>query len=92
MGKRITYDKCAEIITNLKSFSDIIKKTNIYPNLIRLKLEITNEYGTKYFEAIDEYRNEWIVEYQWLDPSKPYFMYSKTNPVAIDPIIIEKTF
>jgi len=31
-------------------------------------------------------------EKKWLDPSKPYFMHSKTNPVAIDPIIIEKIF
>jgi len=32
------------------------------------------------------------IEKKWLAPSKPYFMHSKTNPVAIDPIIIEKIF
>ena len=91
-GKKNNYNKCNEIINNLILFSKILEEKKIYPHLIRLKFEITNEYGTKYFEAIDEYDNEWIVEYQWLDPSKPYFMYSKTKPVAIDPIIIEKIF
>lgn len=64
----------------------------IYPKVIRIKSEVTNEYGIGYFEAIDDRGDAWTIEKRWLDPSKPYFMHSKTFPVAIDPIIIEKIF
>lgn len=83
---------CREIIAALKEFSKIIREKKIYPKVIRVTYEVTNEYGTRYFEAVDDEGSEWIVKYRWLDPSKPYFMYSKTNPVAVDPIIIEKIF
>jgi hypothetical protein len=83
---------CLQIIKTLTDFSKVIEKANIYPEIIRVKYEVTNEYGTRYFEAIDDKGNEWTIEYRWLDPSKPYFMHSKTNPVAVDPIIIEKIF
>lgn len=83
---------CQEIITSLRNFSRKIEENKIYPKVIRVTYEVTNEYGTRYFEAVDDRGDEWIVEYPWLDPSKPYFMYSKTNPVAVDPIIIEKIF
>jgi len=81
---------CLDIISNLKKFIESVK--SVYPKVIRITREITNEYGTRCLEAIDDQSTEWTIEYRWLDPSKPYFMHSKTNPVAIDPVIIEKIF
>ena len=83
---------CKQVIAKVKSICRILKEKKVYPLVIRITKQITNEYGVQYFEAIDEFNNQWIVEYSWLDPSKPYFMYSRTNPVAINPIIIEKIF
>lgn len=83
---------CSQIIETLKDFSKFVEDSNIYPEIIRVKYEVTNEYGTRYFGAVDDKGNEWTIEYRGLDPSKPYFMHSKTNPVAVDPIIIEKIF
>jgi hypothetical protein len=82
----------SEIVRTLKGFSRFIEESKIYPEVIQVTYEVTNKYGTRYLEAIDEKGNPWVIEYRWLDPSKPYFMFSKTNPVAIDPIIIEKIF
>jgi len=83
---------CLDIIQKLKKVSRLIREERLYPELIRVTQEVTNEYGTRYFEAIDDKSNEWIIAYPWLDPSKPYFMYSKTTPVAVEPIIVEKIF
>jgi len=83
---------CKQVIAKVKSICRILKEKKVYPLVIRITKQITNEYGVQYFEAIDEFNNQWIVEYSWLDPSKPYFMYSRTNPVAVNPIIIEKIF
>jgi len=91
-AKRPDRKTCSEIVQKLKEFSAFIHKNEIYPKVIRITHEVTNEYGTRYFRAIDDAEGEWTVKYQWLDPSKPYFMYSKTNPVAVNPIIIEKIF
>jgi len=91
-AKRIDRKTCSEIILTLMEFSKFIDKNEIYPKVIRVTYEVTNEYGTRYFKAVDDEDGEWTIKYRWLDPSKPYFMHSKTNPVAVDPIIIEKIF
>lgn len=91
-AKRPDRKTCSEMVQKLKEFSRVIIENKIYPKVIRVTYEVTNEYGTRYFRALDEEKGEWTIKYQWLDPSKPYFMYSKTNPVAVDPIIIEKIF
>jgi hypothetical protein len=90
--KKPNRQTCFEVILKLKKFSKLIEEEKIYPELIRVTREVTNEYGTRYFEAIDDNRNNWIIAYVSLNPSKPYFMYSKTTPVAIEPILIEKIF
>lgn len=90
---RTDIKKCGGIVRKLNAFCKILREKEIYPHLIRITRQVTNEYGTRYFEAIEENGNEWILEHRWgLDPSKPYLMYSKTSPVAIDPLIIEKIF
>lgn len=91
-AKRPDRKTCSETVQKLREFSKVIMENKIYPKVIRVTLEVTNEYGNRYFKALDEEKGEWTIKYQWLDPSKPYFMYSKTNPVAVDPIIIEKIF
>lgn len=90
--KRPNLRICKEIISKVEEFCKILREKEIYPHLIRITKQVTNEYGIQYFKAVDDFGNDWIVEYSWLDPSKPYFMYTKTNPVAIDPIIIQKIF
>jgi hypothetical protein len=45
---------CVEIVNKLKQFSDFIRENNVYPKVIRVKNEVTNEYGTHYFNAIDD--------------------------------------
>lgn len=90
--KRPDRKTCSEMVQKLKEFSRFINENKIYPKVIRVTYEVTNEYGTRYFKAVDDEEGEWTIKYPWLDPSKPYFMYSKTNPVAVDPIIIEKIF
>jgi hypothetical protein len=91
-GKKPTRQACFDIIFKLKKISKLIEEEKLYPALIRVTQEVTNEYGTRYFEAIDNKGNDWIIVYSGLNPSKPYFMYSKTTPVAVEPVIVEKIF
>jgi hypothetical protein len=91
-AKAIDRKTCSEMIQKLLEFSSFIEENRIYPKVIRVIYEVTNEYGTRYFKAVDDEGGEWTIKFRWLDPSKPYFMHSETNPVAVDPIIIEKIF
>ena len=89
--ERAERNECLYALDKLINLSKAFE-VGIYPRVIRITHEVTNEYGIGYFEAMDDRGDAWVIEKKWLDPSKPYFMHSKTNPVAIDPIIIEKIF
>ncbi len=84
--------ECLPVLDKLMELSEFIKKEEIYPKIVRITRELTNEFGVEYFEAMDDENNEWIIKKKWLDPSLPYFMHSNTKPVAVDPIIIKKIF
>jgi len=90
-AKRVNRKACLEMVEDLRRFS-VIDENRIYPKVIRVTYEVTNEYGTRYFEAVDDKGSGWTIKYRGLDPSRPYFMCSKTNPVAVNPIIVEKIF
>jgi hypothetical protein len=93
--KKINIDikKCKAIIIKLSNLSYDLEKTNIYPNLIRISKEVENEYGVTYLEAVDEWNRNWILKSNdWIETGPAYFMFSETNPIAINPIIIEKVW
>lgn len=87
-------EKCLWIISKLKEFSEILEKERIYPVTFQINREVTNEYGTSYYEVSNDRGNElWIYKHRvWLDFNKSYYMHSKTDLVAVNPIIIEKLF
>ncbi len=87
-------EKCLQIISKLQEFSGVIETEDIYPATIQIKREVTNEYGTSYYEVSDDKSEEWwIYKHElWLDFNNSYFMHSKTKTVAIYPIVIERIF
>jgi len=90
-GVIFTKKDALEVIEELKKLTDTFKREEIYPKVVRVKREVTNEYGISYFEAEDEDGIPWTIgRSHWIDTTKLYFMRSKTSPVAIDPLLIEK--
>jgi len=97
---RFTHDKkkaevdlktCTEIVSKLIALSSDLEEKRIYPYLIRVAREVTNEYGVTYLEAIDEKGGKWILKPEgWVRPGPEYFMFSEKNPIAVHPIVIEK--
>jgi hypothetical protein len=87
-------ETCVQIVSDIQDFCGYIENEGIFPLVIQTKRNVTDEYGISYYEVLDDRDNEWWVytEHVWLDIHKSYFMHSKTYPVAIDPIIIEKMF
>lgn len=87
-------EKCFEIISKFEDFSKVIEKESIYPITFQINREVTNEYGTSYYEVSDDRGNElWIYKHGvWLNFNESYYMYSKTDLVAVNPIIIKKLF
>jgi len=87
----LTQEEALYVIKELQKLAEIFKREEIYPKVIRVKREVTNEYGISYFEAEDEDGIPWTIgRSHWIDTTKLYFMRSKTSPVAIDPLLIEK--
>ena len=87
-------ETCLQIISKLQEFSEVIEQESVYPVVIQIKRDVTNEYGTPYYEVSDDRGDEWwIYKHRvLLDFNKSYFMYSKIKTVAIQPVIIEKVF
>jgi len=83
----LTQEETLYVIKELQKLAEIFKREEIYPKVIRVKREVTNEYGISYFEAEDEDGIPWTIgRSHWIDTTKLYFMRSKTSPVAIDPL------
>lgn len=64
----------------------------IFPYLIRIKEERTNEFGISYLLAIDEEGNQWKLKKSgmWIRPEYAYYMLSNTEHLAIEPILVKK--
>lgn len=89
--KQVTNQNCLDIINTLSNLVSDLQEKSVYPNFIRISREITNEYGVNYVEAIDEKGKKWTIKTnEWIETELSYFMISKTKPIAIEPIIIEK--
>lgn len=89
--KEVGIVSCKEIVDKLKRLVSNLETEGVYPHLIRITREVTDEYGTWYLEAMDENDKEWIVMPKgWLQTEFPYFMHSTSGEVAVDPIIIPK--
>jgi hypothetical protein len=59
--------------------------------VIRIIAEISDDYGKKYSRVVDENGEEWTVySDEWLESTIPYFMHSKTNPIAVNPVLVQK--
>lgn len=89
--KYVSIDECRQIINELSRFTRYLREKQIYPQLIRITKEVTDEYGTTYVETVDE-RGEpgTIKPKSWIRSNVSYFMHSKTKPVAIHPFIVER--
>lgn len=84
---------CDKFLTNIVDALNILKHEGNYPTLIRVREEITDEYGRRYIIAVDDEGDEWTIKTDaWLQPEKAYYMHSETSQVAVSPFIVEKIF
>jgi hypothetical protein len=71
-------------------FPSVGHTTSVYPCLVHFKQSTKDAYGRRYAKAFDENDKPWTIYGASLDPEKQYFMYSKTNPIAVNPVLVEK--
>ncbi len=88
----ITTVLCQKILTDIINFAKAVADDRVYPCVITIKKEVTDEYGRTYVEAIDESGKNWTIKSRaWLRPEFAYYMLApKYGLIAIDPFIIEK--
>lgn len=82
----------SQLIEISEGWVTISKFGRIFPYLIRIKEERTNEFGISHSLAIDEEGNQWILKKSgmWIRPEYAYYMLTDTKYLAIEPIMIEK--
>jgi hypothetical protein len=86
-------EKCDEIVGLIEGLLRNFQDGKIYPLIIRISKEVRDEYGRSSAECIDEYGEKWLVyTEEILEPSQPYFLFSKTPRIAVNPVVIEKIF
>lgn len=82
---------CTALIDDMANLLKNLLEEKVYPSIIRIVAEISDDYGKNYSKAVGENGSEWtIYTNQWLKATVPYFMYSKTSPIAVNPILVEK--
>ena len=86
-------EKCDEIVRLMENLIEEIRSRKIYPIVMRISREVSDEYGKSYAECIDENGDHWLLYTdEYLDTSRPYFVHSKTPSIAVNPVVVEKTF
>lgn len=86
-------EKCNEIVKMAETLVQEVSSKKTYPLVMRISRSVGDEYGKRFAECIDESNNRWLVySKSYLDTSRPYFVYSKTPNIAVNPVIIEKIF
>ena len=62
-----------------------------YPYLIRLKEEVTTEYGVRYYTVVNEEGRELKLKTnRWIEPEDVWFMISENERFPIDPVLLKK--
>jgi len=82
----------AKLLEICEDWSRVNGQVRVFPLMIRVKEERTNEYGISHLIAIDEKGDEWILKKSgmWIRPEYAYYMLSDAERLAIEPILIEK--
>jgi hypothetical protein len=92
-GRKDTVDIgfCRNILEEILDIAKTFETSQIYPCLVRIKREVTDEYGRTYVETVDETDRALTIKSRtWLRPEVAYFMHRPAGAVAIDPVIIER--
>jgi hypothetical protein len=83
--------ECSECLSQLLNFAKFLVEKSIYPSVVRLELEVRDRYGRRYLEAIDDDgQNFRITSDEHPSMGLTYFMKPNTNPMAMQPLLIEK--
>lgn len=80
-----------EALGKIREFLQKLKQDGIYPRVIRVRREVTDEWGRRYVEAIDDDEKAWLIhsdEYLW--PNESYFMHTVTSAIAVAPYLSVK--
>jgi hypothetical protein len=86
-------EKCEEILKSVLNLLRDFRKAGTYPMVIRISREVSDEYGKSYAECLDENGGKWLLyTKEYLETSRPYFFYSKTSSIAVNPVVVEKVF
>lgn len=86
-------EKCDEIVRLVENLVEEIRTRKIYPLVVKVSRSVSDEYGKRYAECVDEDLDHWLLYTdEDLDTSTPYFVYSETPNIAVNPVIVEKIF
>ena len=94
-GKRdlvINTRLCQKLLNDITSFAKTLANDRIYPCVLRIHREVTDEYGRTYVEAVDDSGKSWVIRSKsWLRPEFAYYMPALSHGfVAVEPFIVEK--
>ncbi|MCP8316319.1 MAG: hypothetical protein H3Z51_05590 [archaeon] len=91
--KELNKEDYSLILQQLRQLVEKIETEKIFSPLITIQREITNEYGTKYFDAIDDAGERWIIPIgTYVEPGKCYYLISKSQGVPMEDAIVIKRY
>ncbi|MCP8317303.1 MAG: hypothetical protein H3Z51_10675 [archaeon] len=92
-GKELSKEDYSIILQQLRQLVEKIESEKMFPPLITIQEEITNKYGTKYFDAIDDAGERWIIPIgKGVKSGECYYLVSKSQGVAVEDAIIIKRY
>jgi hypothetical protein len=86
-------EKCGEIAEVILGLLKKFQSSEKFPLVIRISREVSDDYGKSYAECVDENADKWLLyTSEYLNTTYPYFLYSKTPKIAVNPVTVEKLF
>ena len=81
--------RALEIFEGCEAFLGHLHGGRIYPRLVMVADRVRDRFGRSYVTCrSDDGTTERVFTHQELEPNKRYFLYPRTNPVRIFPVII----
>jgi len=85
-------EECANTLNEILELLRGLRNTMLYPRLVLIINEVTNEYGIRFLKGVDEEGLTWTIksdEY-WLSSAQHCFLLTETLGIAINPIIVRR--
>jgi hypothetical protein len=92
VSRPVTPEDCRSAMQEMLDLIRDLDESGVYPKLILITSEQTNQYGVRLLRAVDEESMPWTIKsYNYsISPAQQYFIVAEAPGIAIDPTLVRR--